>query len=92
MNIVGWFRAFWPHDGARRAALAQYATLGDEFLADVALRGAIWQAAPAGLSPYDAGVFEGRRQVALEILRVKHADPMRLLDIVDNQERQHGRK
>lgn len=87
MNLVGWFRQFWPTPAARRAVLSDYMALRDRkaLLADIALRGNVWGASPPGLSAYDAGVAEGRRQVALEILRVVQQDPMQLLAFVEKK-------
>lgn len=56
------------------------------FLADVMLRGGVMSAPEAGLSTFDAGVKEGRRQLAVEILRLAGEDPLRLWAIVEKTE------
>lgn len=77
MNLRKWFNEAWPFPERRARLAAEYQTLRglDHALADIGLRGSLWDSAPRGLNAYDAGVFEGRRQMALEIFRVVEADP-----------------
>ncbi|MDE2579960.1 MAG: hypothetical protein KGL46_14245 [Hyphomicrobiales bacterium] len=90
MNLPRWFRQMWPDDTARRVVVAEYEAIGRQkhALADIALRGGVYSvdATPVA-SLYDAGVREGRRQMALEIIRICNADPAQLFGFVSAKPR-----
>lgn len=87
MKPAEWFMRLWPRDPDRRQVLAEYAQLGrmQRLLADVALRGGVFRpsaADPANL--FAAGIVEGRRQLALELIRTAGTDPTILQKICFN--------
>ena len=81
MNIVAWLKAKWRDPGQRAQVIHEYAALGQmrHLQADIAHRGYVFtvpQPAPADF--YQAGVIEGRRQLALELIRAAGTDPAML--------------
>jgi len=80
VNLVAWLRAIWPYEGRLRAVIDDYAAIGrahPHFLADVALRGGVFRHHdPASDGPLDN--FNGRRELALEIIKATSVDPNRL--------------
>lgn len=81
MNLKAWLAGIWPRE-QRFAVVEQYRLLGKLAQADIALRGSVWNGAPPGLKPWDAGVFEGRRQMAVEILLICGSKADELFDLV----------
>lgn len=82
-RLFVWFRTAYPLDGVRRQVLAGYSMMaGNEALMrDIALRGNVFAESPAAdASEYEIGRFMGRRDYALETLRICEKDPMRLLN------------
>lgn len=73
-------RAFWPSKGRQRAVVAGYEALAahPETLADIALRGSVFQAVPPDEGDRQAAVIEGRRQMALEIIKAAGQDPIEI--------------
>lgn len=90
MNLARYFRQFWPFDDARAAVIAGYQRLARDklLLADIGLRGGVWTGGRPGLSVFDAGVQEGRRQLAIEIWRCCRADPADLFGHVPKKPRE----
>jgi hypothetical protein len=82
MNLRGWFRQVWQPE-ARRIVLEQYRAIGKLALADIALRGSVFNGFEPGLSLFDAGVAEGRRQMALEIIRICDGDVRALFGTIE---------
>ena len=82
--LARWFAAAWPDRGKRRDAATGYAVLRERplTLADIALRGSVYQAI-LETDPIAAARAEGRRQLALEILRLAGMDPARLIPLID---------
>lgn len=76
MNLPGWFRQIYPWHNRRLAVLSQYGEMAKLklALADIALRGGLFSAQPTVKDLYQAGVAEGRRQMALELFKIVHAD------------------
>jgi len=87
-NYVRWLQQVWPvkvAPAAARSVVADYATIGQahkHFLTDVALRGSVFTPMPPPPSLFHAGVAEGRRQLALEILETCRANPADLFNLV----------
>ncbi len=80
MNIAKWFHAAWP-EWSHRAQLARdYQSLGQmpRLLADIALRGGVFAPRLPARDLYEAGINEGRRQLALETIRIAGTDPAEL--------------
>lgn len=80
MNIRNWFRMAHRRLPDRRQVAADYARLGGmpKLLADIALRGGVFQPAPPARDLWEAGIAEGRRQFALETIRIAGTDPAAL--------------
>ncbi|CAM5767159.1 Bbp19 family protein [Bosea minatitlanensis] len=80
MRLIAPLRAFWPNLRERRQLVAEYQQLGRMriLLADIAKRGGIFSAGPRQPDLYAAGVAEGRRQIALELIRTSGLEPAEL--------------
>lgn len=87
MNLPLWLRQAWPNVQKRAHVVDGYRALGLNrlLLADIALRGSVFDAHPAVANLYEAGVAEGRRQMALEIIRLCDADPALLLGVIERK-------
>jgi hypothetical protein len=72
-----WFGAVWPDAVQRRRVAAQYAALAENklLLADIAARNYVFAPAPGAENLFEAGIAEGRRRAALEIIELAGADP-----------------
>jgi len=77
MNIVAWLKGAWKQPGHRAQVITEYAALMPmrHVLADIALRGAVFSVPPPPADLFQAGVNEGRRQMALETIRLAGTDP-----------------
>ncbi len=71
---VNWFSLVWPDETERHAVLGEYMALknSQRLLLDICIRGAVFRPFEPGVDPR---VAEGRRQLALEILRLAEIDP-----------------
>ena len=84
VNPVAWFRQIWPHVDGRRAVISDYVAIGSghkHFLADVALRGGVYRA----FDPASDGTlenFNGRRELALELIKLCRVHPQELWGFV----------
>lgn len=90
INPVAWFAQMWPFDSGRRAVLADYAAVGAQhkhFLTDVALRGGVYGDGHDDASLYQAGKFEGRRELALELIKLCKVDPDQLFALIPKKPR-----
>ncbi len=83
MMAASWFQSAWRASSDRRQVLAEYAQLGRMrlLLADIALRGGVFRPIPAAADLYQAGIAEGRRQLALELIRTAGTEPALLQKI-----------
>lgn len=91
MNLVRWFAQAWPFPEGRRAVLEQYRVIGGYKLAmaDIALRCGVYSADSAAPGDvFGAGVIEGRRRAALEILNICAADPRELYGHIERRPQQ----
>lgn len=87
-QLVTWLPSRWRNRGNRRAIADAYLALKHQrlLLADIALRGRVFTGNyTPGLSPFDAGVAEGRRQLALEIIRAAEEDPHGLYPLIERE-------
>jgi hypothetical protein len=85
-DLWNWLPSRWPNRGNRRAIADAYLALKHNrlLLADIALRGSVFTGNyTTGLTPFDAGVAEGRRQFALEIIRAAEEDPHGLYPLIE---------
>lgn len=85
MNWRNYFRAMWPNK--YRAVMAQYAALKTNaplVYADIALRGGVYSVPhPPVSDPFQAGVNEGRRQMAIETIKLANEDFDALLRLIE---------
>lgn len=86
-NWPRWFAAIWPNARRRWVIINQYRGLGThhkEMLADIALRNNVF-APNREDSDRMAWIAEGRRQCALEIIKLAHArhDELYVLTLKD---------
>ena len=90
MNIREYLRQIWPSDQKRAAVLNAYRGLArppfEFLLADVCLRGGVFADPPQDASLYQCGVLAGRRQMALEMLRLAEIDPMLVREWFETKE------
>ena len=97
MRLIAPLRAFWPNLRERRQLVADYQQLGRMriLLADIAKRGSVFSAGRQHGDLWSAGVDEGRRQIALELIRTAGLDPAELqkacTDPIPDPRRQPGR-
>lgn len=83
-SAVAWFRQTWLVVAKRFTVLAQYRAIGNYAMADIALRGFVYSDFPdAKGDVFAAGIAVGRRQLALEILELKRADPNVLFELIE---------
>lgn len=81
------FRQFWPSVPGKRSVYAGYLALKahPQTLADIAMRNYVFADPPKGLSDRDGAILEGRRQCALEIVRLSRLDPATLWDVIEGK-------
>lgn len=78
MNLVEWFRQAWPYEAEKRALAAEYSLMRATMplvVADIMLRGGVFGTHGTVRNEYEAGRLEGRREMAVELLRIIEADP-----------------
>lgn len=84
MKILGPLITFWPDLNQRRQLVLEYQRLAGmkTLLADIAKRGGVFTAGqvPAG-DLFAAGIAEGRRQIALELIRTAGTNPATLQSV-----------
>lgn len=84
MNLANWLANAWRSGFARRRVIEGYEALGrhhPETMADILFRAGVFQ--PAHAPGQDAATTQwndGRKSLALEILRMANADPLALLN------------
>lgn len=86
---IRWFLTAWRDPGRRRAAATGYGVLRERplTLADIALRGSVF-GPTGGRDAVELARAEGRRELALEIIRLAGADPGQLLRLIEQYEPQ----
>lgn len=86
--LYRWLSAVWRHPGNRRAVLDGYLALGQNraLMADIALRGGLFAVdySPARTARDDA-IAEGRRQLALELIKAAKLDPADLYSLMEER-------
>lgn len=85
-----WFTHVWPFAGARHLVLADYAAIGAQhphFLTDLALRGGVYREFDPA-TDRDLASFNGRRELALETIKLCKADPSQLFALVPEKPRE----
>lgn len=89
MNLA-WFASVWRRKHNRSTVAFAYETLGREhreLLADIALRGGVFDSSMPKTA--DEAMFRaGVRSVALDIIKNARIDPVKLLDAVEEFDKQ----
>lgn len=88
-----WFWEMWPRGEGKRAVIRDYLALREmpHLLADIALRGHVfsaWDAPPGDV--FGAGVMEGRRRLALELLELTGMPPQELWGFIERAPTNRG--
>ncbi|WP_407155182.1 hypothetical protein [Bradyrhizobium sp. STM 3557] len=76
-----WFITAWRDGGKRHLVLSDLAAIGTQhphFLADLALRGNVFDDSDPPTDPIALGIYLGRRQLALETLKLCKKTPQEL--------------
>lgn len=76
MSFKHAFVNLWQEPQRRSRVLGEYAAIGAQFqyfLTDVAARNFVFSEKPAARDLYEAGKFEGRRELALELVKYCNA-------------------
>lgn len=90
LKLTVWLWQMWPSHGLRYAVCADYAAIGAQhkhFLADVALRGGVYRE----FDPASDGTlenFNGRRELALELIKLAKVDPDKLFATIPTAPRE----
>lgn len=88
-----WFQIYWPDKSRRRVLFEQYRDLGTKktLLADIALRANVFAPIRAE-TDRQAWIEEGRRQLALEIIKTAQTDLDQLWDLIERRPSKTGEK
>lgn len=88
-NAMRWWKSVWRRRENRILLLQEYMTVGEQklFLADLALRGGVWTTSHVPGDPYSSAVAEGRRQLALEIIKIASESPSTLWAWLERNEK-----
>lgn len=76
-----WFTTMWRED-KRAVVLNDFPAIGEKhplFLADLALRGNVYDDSDPPTDPIALGIYMGRRQIALETIKLCRKTPAQLL-------------
>lgn len=79
------FGQTWPFTPGKMALTADYQALRSmpHLLADIALRNYVFAPIPEQKSAYGAGIAEGRRQCALELIKLSTLDHAALWNVIE---------
>ena len=93
MNLRAWLFETWPTPQKRGAVAQAYRALALNplLMADIALRGGLFHPQSNVRTLYDAGVAEGRRQMALETIKLAELDPALLSQWFERKQPQETR-
>lgn len=83
-----WFREMWLSSTKRWRVFAGYRSIDKLTLTDIALRGCVFSRMPPAHDLFDHGKLEGRRELALEIIKLARVEPQALLDLVEPKPRE----
>lgn len=89
-NWHNWFTTVWQNVSGRHRVLADYASLGKQhpdFLRDLALRGNVFDDSDPPTDPVALGIYLGRRQIALETLKLCKKTPQELFGYMSAKEK-----
>jgi hypothetical protein len=80
INPLDWLAKVWPTPSRRAEVLRDYIAIGEcrAFLADLALRGNLWSPLQVPGDAEATAYNIGRRDLALEIIKLAGADPQTL--------------
>ncbi len=92
INPIAWFRQKYFSDQRRFAAITSYKSIDPLCLADIAQRGFVSTSAQ-GANEHETLINVGRQQLALEIVALAGADPLKLFAMMDrksDEEKRHA--
>lgn len=78
-----WFAQVWSQSQLRLRVAGEYAAIRSSrhMLADIAMRNGVFAPGPDANNLFQAGIAEGRKRAALEILDMARVDPADLMDV-----------
>lgn len=76
-SLREWWAATFPAWSDRRQLAAEWTDLGRKhrLMSDIALRGGVYGTGGQARDLYEAGILEGQRRLAVEIIRTAGTDP-----------------
>lgn len=85
IDAMAWLRRVWPSSIKRARVIRAYIELGrsPELLADIALRGSVWSPLHVPGDPVSTAYNVGRRDLALEIVKLAGSDPVVLFNEIE---------
>lgn len=85
INPLQWLEKVWPSPIRRAGVIRDYIAVGQcqAFLADVALRGNVWSPLCVPGDPQATAYNIGRRDLALEIIKMAGSDPNLLFSHIE---------
>lgn len=85
-----WFREMWLSAEKRWRVFGGYKSIDKLTLTDIGLRGFVWSRMPDGGDNFERGKREGRRELALEIIKLARAEPQALFDLVETKPKERA--
>lgn len=84
-KVRDWLDLVWPSSKPRAEVVHDYLAIGQHkhFLADLALRGSVYGPCHVPGDPQTSLVNEGRRQLALEIIKLAGEHPDSLFALIE---------
>ncbi|EKS26515.1 hypothetical protein [Afipia felis] len=82
-NWPRWFATMWPNAQRRWLIVTSYRQFAEthkSMFADIMLRAGAWSPIRES-DPFLAGVAEGRRQIAIELVKLAKLDPAELFEL-----------
>lgn len=93
-NWPRWFAMMWPNAQRRwRVVIAyrEFAKNHSAMFADIMLRAGAWSQIRES-DPFLAGVAEGRRQIAIELVKLAKLDPVELFELTKIERQKVGER
>jgi hypothetical protein len=77
----------WPTDANRQLVLSGYEAMKQQplLLADIALQGGVFLENSPAFDAQSLAIFEGRRQMALRLIKAAGTDPLLLFDLIERR-------
>lgn len=86
-SLADHFLTHWPTDENRRLVVHGYEDMGRAplLLADIALQGGLFADNTGARDSYELAILEGRRQMAVRIVKAANADPALLFQYFERR-------